>query len=308
MKQFVGKLWANPTIKNAPIVKKENQILSFIKENSEPLKTALSGPDYFPDLSFEEIIKLMYAELTDKIITALEPRMDAILNAALDPALIAFFRSEGIVLQIDAAKLRNLIISTMQTKAMRDHYTHTFEALSYRLFERYTPIILNQHKVIYFEMIRRDRLNMDSSIVCSLLNLISLFRPLYHWKFPRNIAGQQQLLNIAAVSKDARMYESMLKELGHIMQQEAGSVPDLILRNAMDSWLDANEKTLSGLSRYVSIMMNRAAEYDPMQKHDRGAETPDKSWFNINRRSARYYGYDARFLEELYQIAGGEGW
>jgi hypothetical protein len=43
-------------------------------------------------------------------------------------------------------------------------------------------------------------------------------------------------------------------------------------------------------------------------KVDRGAESPDKSWFSIAKKNADYYGFDRRMLDELYMIAGDNNW
>jgi hypothetical protein len=41
---------------------------------------------------------------------------------------------------------------------------------------------------------------------------------------------------------------------------------------------------------------------------DRGADTPDKSWFSIARRNFKFYGYDVKMIDEFYKIAAENGW
>ena len=41
---------------------------------------------------------------------------------------------------------------------------------------------------------------------------------------------------------------------------------------------------------------------------DRGAESPDKSWFSIARRNYKFYGFDIKMLDELYKTAAENGW
>jgi hypothetical protein len=52
----------------------------------------------------------------------------------------------------------------------------------------------------------------------------------------------------------------------------------------------------------------RCKHYKPYTKVDRGAETPDKSWFNIARRNYKYYGFDIKMLDEFYKIAAENNW
>ena len=61
-------------------------------------------------------------------------------------------------------------------------------------------------------------------------------------------------------------------------------------------------------SRIASIFSMRCKNYKPYNKVDRGAESPDKSWFNIARRNFKFYGFDIKMLDEFYKIAAENNW
>ena len=61
-------------------------------------------------------------------------------------------------------------------------------------------------------------------------------------------------------------------------------------------------------SRLAAIFAFRGQNYKPIARVDRGAVSPDKSWFNIARRNYKFYGFDIKMLDELYKIAGENGW
>lgn len=310
MADFVERLWNNPAIKNASIQRKENQILSFIKDNSIQLKNTLTQSQFFPDLSWDDIIRLLFTELTEKIIHEMEPRIDAVLKRSAKPQIIDFFLEpgKGGANSFDVDLLKQFIVSNLRSKQLRDHYVHVVDAVSYRIFDRYLPVILERRKVIYYELIRRDRLDIPEDQVIHLLNFTSLFRPLYWHKIPEE-PGSDTMISPGGVARNKKLFEEVMIRMVDLVRQEAGEIPGTIIQFGLDSWRDASENPeLSGISRLINILTNRAQEFDPQQTHDRGAESPDKSWFNINRKTARFYGYDMKFLDELYQIASEERW
>ena len=63
-----------------------------------------------------------------------------------------------------------------------------------------------------------------------------------------------------------------------------------------------------GSSRFLYILCSRFHNFKPMAKVDRGAETPDKSWFAIARKNAKLFGFEKNMLEEFYRIAGDNNW
>ncbi|MCB1306922.1 MAG: hypothetical protein KDK30_02020 [Leptospiraceae bacterium] len=305
MKEFVDKLWANPVIQNVPLHKKENQILGFIRENQRNLQAAFEQPRFFPGLSWDDSLRLLLSELTDTILHAYDKRLVAGLGTSLSPEINGFFSGEGGV-AVNLDSFRQWILALMRNKVMRDQYLPAVEAVHAKFFERYSREILERRKLIYIDIVRRDRLDMAPDSLGQYLGLVALLRPMSFFKFEKDPLQGQSLKDL---EKNTRTFQSAFSEMQILLRDEIGNVPPTMLQHAFDSTRGVDENPdISGAARLVNILVNRASEYDPLQKQDRGAESPDKSWFSINRRTARYNGYDSRFLEELYLIAGEEGW
>lgn len=303
MMDFVGKLWANPALQGASVVKKENQILGFIRENQAQLQAAFDLPAYFPGLGWDGSIRLLFSVLNERIVDSVEPLLDKILSNVLQTEVLKELEFQPN--EFDHHRIKEFILKNLRNKATRDPYIAALETISFGLYERYIPKIMARHKVIHNELYRKDRMHSQPNVVCNFLQLASLFRPLFWHKFP---SGSQEL-SMASFAKDPRGYEATVSKLQAVMVQEIGGVPERLLRAGTDSCLSAEVHSATGGSaRLIAIMVSRAGEYDPARKQDRGAESPDKSWFHIHRKTAKYYGFDARYLDELYQIASEEGW
>lgn len=307
IEEFVGKLWTNPSIRNATLVKKENQILAFLKENRKQLETAFSRPELFPGVPFDDVARQLLSVLTDTILQYITPKLDAALDRIFGSGIIGALDSEGGV-DLDRAKLREFVLANMRAKSLRDPYLLAIEAVSAGIFDRYVPIIVMRRKMIYNEVIRRDRLTLDNALVPGFFNLACLYRPLYWYGFSRVTGGPGQIATLAGVARDQKVYDASLKDLTVLLDEQIGRAPERIYRAGIESCLNPGDREVGGASRLIAILMGRILDFDPAQKVDRGAESPDKSWFNINRRTAKYHGYDLRFMEELYQIAGEEAW
>lgn len=305
MKDFVERMWTNPNIQSATIVKKENQILGFIRENQQNLQSAFQRPEFFPDISWDDSIRLLFSELTEVILGTVSSQLDQILERAAHPALKAYYKDEG-GLDIQPDKFRDLILEAMRAKPVRDQYLAVLHAIDGGFFERYVPAVLDRRKMIYMDVVRRDRVNLESTYLPEYFRLMSLFRPLFFHKINH---GDAHNISLDQLKKDPRMSEKVRGELRAQLCESVGQIPEGLIFPGLESNLSLEQHPdISGAARLINILTSRAQEYDPKQKQDRGAESPDKSWFSINRRTARYSGFDSRFLEELYQIAGEEAW
>ena len=304
MEEFVSRLWTNPAIRSSSILKKENQILSFVKENSAQLKSSLTRDPYFPDLSWEDIIRLLFTELTDRVVRTVEPRLETVLERVINREILAALGASD----FSAVRLKELIVNQLRNKPFRDQLIHVLDTIQNRFFERYVSMALERRKVIYYELVRRDRLEFDSTLIPDYLNFSTLFRPFYHYRIGGD-PSRGDAVTLAGAGKNRKMVEANRSRLENELRDAIGMIPEPIIGAGLESWLDASgDNDISGSARLISILVNRSVDFDPQQTHERGAETPDKSWFNINRKTARYYGYDVKFLEELYSIAGDEGW
>ncbi len=303
MKEFVAKLLGQGALAGQPIVRRESQVLAFIKENGQQLQVAFRQPDLFPDISYEEAIRLLVTVLTAAVLREVEQTVQAAFRTVFGAGLEEHFRSEGL---IDAESFRSCVGEQLRHKATRDAFYFAAQSVSGGFYQRYLPPALKRRKVIYNEVIRRGRINMEPTLLPGYIGFVALVRPFFWMRFP---ASGGQPVSLAEVAKNDALFRSVLPQLEAKLKDSVGFLPASVIRPGIESCLSAvDHPETSGSARLVGILVNRAADFNPEQKVDKGAETPDKSWFNINRRTAKFSGYDSQFLDELYQIAGEEGW
>jgi hypothetical protein len=87
------------------------------------------------------------------------------------------------------------------------------------------------------------------------------------------------------------------------------TLPEEVLKSAVNSNVSFFEnKFIEATARLTALFAARCRIYNPTVTVDRGADTPDKSWFSIARRNFKFYGYDVKMIDEFYKIAAENGW
>ena len=288
-----------------PLSRKENQILLFLQENRPNLQQAFATDAFFPGLSWDDAVRLLLTELTDQILGEARVILDNFLEKVNHPDLKEHFTPEGGI-GIDSLGFRDYVLELMRNKKLRDQYLNVFAAIQGKFYERYVPKVIDYRKLIYIELVRRDHLNMAPDIVGDYCALASLFRPLAF----REVDTSEKSGDILVKhGRGSRGYHQVFGRIKAELLERGGIIPDSVLLSGLEGALNVlNYPEISGTARLVHIFSSRAQEFVPNLKLDRGAESPDKSWFHIHRRTAKQTGLDARFLEELYLIAGEEGW
>lgn len=302
MESLLDKIWQNPALRLATLDKKENQVLSFIHENEGNLKKAFATPDYFPHLNWDQCKRLLVATLIEKVLASIDKTLNEILPHLLQDQ---FLGQLGIAGGLDAQSLRLYILELAASKSSRDYYLIILQAIRINLFARYVPEALERRKTIYVELVRRDRLKVEDIFVPSYLKLASLFAPLFFRSF--EFAGGS--FSPDQTKKNKNKYSEVVKQAVGEVREKIGNLPEELITAGIDSGLSSQDvPDLGGSSRVISIVLARAREFNPFQKQDRGADTPDKSWFSINRVNAKYYGFDPNVMDELFQIAADKGY
>ncbi len=306
MEEFVERLWGNPSLHGLSVLKKENQILSFIKENTTQLKKSMKDPRFFPDLSWDDVARLLLSELTDRVIHSIDDDLEKLIRELFNRENITRFFPGADFDERTAVSFKSYLVSLMRTKVLRDHIINTIISINFGFYEKYLPLAIERRKVIYYELTRRDRLEIPAESIPDYLKFCSLFRHFFWMK----LGGEgQNSVTLAGSYRNKKNFEGAMSKLDAEVRSRVEGVSVDMYRPGLDSWISCIDfPDVSAASKVISILMNRGQEYDPTQLVDRGAESPDKSWFNINRRAARFYGYDSKYLDELYQIASEEGW
>jgi len=305
MREFLGKLWLNPALQKTSIDKKENQVLSFLRENQSQLQKIFSQSDYFPNLSWNQAVTLLLTELVEKLLETIIPKIDHISKNIMSPSILKALESEE---EIDPERFKQFLIDQMRVKVMRDHYLSAIQIISLNYYSNYIPPAIERHKYIYNELVRHDKLKIDTAHLISYLSIATLFRPVFHLPIKMRDDSKETTTLVKSIS-DRKLFDVLVRRLHDSMNEQIGKIPEMIFLPAIQSNLMlADFPNITGAARFIAVISARSADYLPMEKKDRGAESPDKSWFQINRRNSKIYGLDGDMMDELYQIAGEKGW
>jgi len=120
----------------------------------------------------------------------------------------------------------------------------------------------------------------------------------------------QQKMNLA----DIKFGNSAMQRLHYekiVKQFMAGLTyfPQEILFDAMKANLSfLDDPTIPATCRLAKVFFLLGKNYKPNMKIDKGAETQEKSWFGLQKKNYKYYGFDIKMIEELYRISAENFW
>ena len=297
--QFVTRLMSNPALLNLSPLKKEQQIRYFLKVNETQLLPTLSSPAFFPGKSRVEINRILENTLREMTDETLVPGVKKFFSTDLKPsALASAVGDNGLDITRIRESLWTIFSLILDSREGREALIPAFTLIESPLFERYIPQIIQRQKYISFEIRMVQRFKEIQENIIDYLRLTVLLRPIVH-TFLENTG---ELVNGCISGSYANVIVNQLSKKYQI-------VPQAVFKGIVQSNLSfQDDKNLPATSRLAAIFTQRAQNWNPSQKIDRGAETSDKSWFSIARKNYRYYGYDMDMLMELYNIASELGW
>jgi hypothetical protein len=297
--QFVNRLLSNPAIQNLYPLQKESQILQFLKLNTKQLIPTLSSQAFFPGKNWESIIKILYMALMNIINEELIKGTEKILNE-IDYNFIAFLREQGLPVENPQKYILAFQKSMLTKPEARQAFTGPYTAVSLKITDQYIDEAFNRREYIYFELVKVQKLKMSKEEIKNLVKVSIILKNMIHI-IPFNQNRSQNVSNVVHLSFAQKALEQLREKLKIL--------PEPLLKSGINSNISFLENPeMETTSRLASVFAFRCQNYKSFQKIDRGADTPDKSWFNIARRNYKFYGFDIKMLDELYKTAAENGW
>jgi hypothetical protein len=167
---------------------------------------------------------------------------------------------------------------------------------------RYLAKSFEDRQYIHFELTKVQRLRLEVRDIGHMINATLLLRPAVQlFREGRGNTGE----GVESVLVQPQFASSALDSLN----SQLPLLPSELLRGGLFSNVSFEEdKQIDATARLAAIFASRGKNYKPIARVDRGANTPDRSWFSINRRNYKYYGFDIKMLDECYKIAAENGW
>ncbi len=297
--QFVHRLLANPALEELTPIQKEDQIAQFLKLNGSQLYPTLSSPNFFPGFNWAQIESLLMESLVEVINQTLYAQLQD-LTDSIDFGFIAFLREQA--LPIDRApqeilKFQQQILKKSEARTASDG---PFMAIKAGLPNRYIDEAFRRREYIYFELVKVQRLKMSKEEIKNLIKASLLLKNAVH-VLSIGVGSHQQASGVVQKQFADKVLQTLKTQLKLL--------PEALLRSGLNSNISFLENaSMETTSRLAAIFAFRCQNFKSIAKVDRGAVSPDKSWFNIARRNYKFYGFDVKMLDELYKIAGENVW
>ena len=297
---FVQHLLGNPTLQAYSPLQKEEQIRIFLEQNAAQLHPTLSSPGFFPGESWMNIRSLLLQELVTVTNNAILSYLQRIVYEQIDYGFLGYLRQRPNTADQVRESLYRLATKVAQKGNGRTALTGPMNALIYSLADKYIERVFDTRNYVRFELEKVQKLRMGKEEIKHMVKVSLLLRPSIYL-----ITAQSQLQNMRAGTVASQFAEKSQKYL----RNELPVLPAEVVSSGILSNVSFMENPkLPATSRIAMIVSRLARDYRPNMKVDRGASSPEKSWFNIARRNYRFYGFDVKMLDEFYRIAAENWW
>ncbi|MFW5808695.1 MAG: hypothetical protein ACOCWH_06550 [Spirochaetota bacterium] len=308
IRDFVTHLLSNPNIQNEPVLIAEGIVLNFIISNLDKLKKTFKSPQFFPELSSKEVLALIIADLRNRTIEKVKPKLFSYIDYIDFTVLLKYQKSASYNNDYYRDLFKQYLDEIIQNKDVRYYLNSTLNILSMDVLERYLGESFSKRTPMFFELVRVQKNNLKTEEYVNYLKILLLLRCGAYYK--REIPDfSESKVNINDFLKVPKTLEQFFKKralaTAHSLPGVAASIIEMAIKSNVSESLLAPEDSSA---RLMYILAQRFQHYQEYKKIDRGAESPDKSWFGVMRKNAAYYGFDKRLLEDLYMISGNNNW
>jgi hypothetical protein len=299
---FIKHLLSNPALNSLNPLKKEEQILQFLKTNAQSLLPTLSSRQFFPGRPWNQILQLLHAALVQESDNALKPQLEELIQRRISFAFVSQIHPDQIPEDQCSRQVWQFVQRLLEKPQTRKGLVGPVTAIVNDFVGRYLDKSFEDRQYIHFELTKVQRLRLDIRDIAHMINATLLLRPAIQLfsearesmgELPESVLVQPQFASTALDGLNAQL----------------PLVPTELLRGALFSNVSFEEdKQIDATARLAAIFASRGKNYKPMDRVDRGANTPDRSWFSITRRNYKYYGFDIKMLDECYKISSENGW
>lgn len=299
---FINRLLANPALAQLPPLQREEQIIQFLNVNAQALYPTLSSPQFLPGKNWAAILTLLTKALTIETDKLLLPQLREFLDTNINFTFMSFLHQLHIPPEKYKEEIFTFLKRLLQKRAARTAFSGPFTALCTNLTDRYIDESFDLRQYIYFELIKVQKLKMSKEEIKNMVKASILLKTaIYLLTVEGTVGSLEKSAGMVGVQFIDKAYS--------ILKAQLESLPDALLKSALNANVSFQEnKNIETTGRIASIFSFRGQSYKPGVQVDRGANTPDRSWFNISRRNFKFYGFDIKILDEFYKIAAENGW
>jgi hypothetical protein len=299
---FVSRLLGNPTMNDFTALQKEEQILQFLSVNSRQLQPTLFSPAFFPGKNWNQILGLLVEALFLLIDGELSRDLKRIVEQDLVLTFVSFLRQQNAPEKSIRDQIFAFLTKLLKQPEARRLFTGPYTALVHRGADKYLDEIFERKSYIHFEITKVQRLRMSKEEIKGLLSASLLLKVSITGVMSDGSQGYSD--RVAGVVQGGFCDKAL-----PLIKARLNLLPDPVVESAIRSNMSfAENRYMEATARLASIFAARYRGFKANMFVDRGADTPDKSWFSIARKNHKFYGFDDKMLDELYKIAAENGW
>ena len=310
--EFVKYLISNPNMKNEPPLIREGMIISFITANLRQFKQTLGSQRFFPHINSDRVIGEVILVLKQMSLHYLQPKLGDWLVNSINFAVIENLfplRDKGRGQNTYRSMILEYLNTALAYNEVRYNFNSVVNIFKYNVLDRYLPEIFQRRRFIYNEIKRVEKFDLDYDEYIEYAKIIFLIKSSVFTKVSMSTGSGTKKANINETQRLSMSMPEFIMKLGRSMKESLPFLTDRAIVTAIKSNFKERQTSLNEASaRLFYIIGSRYQDYKHYSKIDRGAESLDKSWFNVARSNSRFYGFNEKMVDELYMIAGDNMW
>jgi hypothetical protein len=300
--RFAIRLLDTPALRSLVSLQKEEQAMNVLRTSGPGLVAVFTSLGLDVSRGWREPASMVSRAIRAATDRALDSEIAEVVSARLELSFLPGLTSGRPTPAGAKEELRSLIGRTAGHPVARSALSGSLAVARSDIIEKYIPQAFERKKYLYMEINRVQRLSLPPGEVADLLRFVLLMRP----------AAYLFVTPGPAVERDAGyapLQEQYLSKILPGLARQAPSFPPAVLSLGLRSTLTYQPgDTVEATARLGAILALRGRALAPALTVDRGADSADKSWFNVQRKNARFRGLDSAMLDELYTIAAENRW
>ncbi|MES0490015.1 MAG: hypothetical protein ABUK01_08495 [Leptospirales bacterium] len=302
IEQFINRLTSNPNFIGQPSSTVEIHICNFIQQNKQNLAPVLTQ-QLFPGSALDAATQQLTEAVALYIGANVLEQSRKVITNVIDLNVLS---SSGINLTTTNEELIQMILvyyeKIIKHREARQQIDAVNTILSEHMIENYINAAFENKTYLYNEIYRIDSHHFKADAVIEYLKLVTLIVPGFGIAMP--VPGSATPLCATELRKDKKRLEKYFQQIVPVLRQMLPPINEDLWNTAKSIFLDHSENPdQEPTSKFLAILLLRAKDFQQITKLDKGAETPDKSWFSVHMRNAGFLGLDKTLLEDLNRLA-----
>ena len=300
---FVQHLYSNPSLRYYTPLQREDQINQFLNQNSQALLPTLSSSQFFPGYSWDRIVGLIFNLVRERTDQLFGVDIRELISHRINFSFLKEYAVASVNYDQIQEQLLEVVDEIMRYPRARQVLSGSYVAVLYGVFVRYLQVSFSRKRYVHFEFTKVQKFHFSVDHLAALLRLVLLLMPIV-WVFV-----DKEFPDSSVRITSTNLPRSILDKALNYLVERLTLLPESILKSAIYANVSFSENAdIDATSRVAALFSARCRNYIPSLKVDRGAESADKSWLYIAKRNYKFYGFDAKMLEEFYSVASEEKW